>query len=151
MICADHFASHVYLLSPFYFALIFSTLAMATLYVTDVTRSVLLFFGILRCVGYGLSVCDALLRECIAMLSRIFLPPPASNGAWHPTYDRPISLYLPHVSHQLQAPRIMSRTHVDAIHHVPVFWLEILVRHARYFTLCAFITWFFVHSTSRST
>ena len=28
---------------------------------------------------------------------------------------------------------------------------KILVRHARYFTLCTFITWFFVYSTSTST
>ena len=49
---------------------------MAALYVTDVTRSVLtgstlLFFGVLLCVGYGLSVRDPVLRECIAMLSEI--------------------------------------------------------------------------------
>ena len=90
---------------------------MATLYVTDVTRSVLLFFGILRCVGYGMFLCDAVSRECIAMLSRKFLSPPASNGTWHLIYDLPISLYLPHVSHQFQAPRIMSGTHCK--HHPP--------------------------------
>ena len=90
--CADHLELHVYLLSILLcFGSIFSTLVMATLYVPDITCSVLLFFGILRCVGYGLSVCDAVLHECIIMLSRRFLPPPASNGAWHPTYDRPIS------------------------------------------------------------
>ena len=44
---------------------------MATLYVTNITCYVLRFFGIFRRVGYGVSVCDAVLREYIAMLSKI--------------------------------------------------------------------------------
>ncbi|KAI0251968.1 hypothetical protein BJV78DRAFT_1206012 [Lactifluus subvellereus] len=53
---------------------IFSSLVMAALYVTAgikrsvLTGSTLLFFGILLRVGHSLSVCDPVLRECIAML-----------------------------------------------------------------------------------
>ena len=50
---------------------------MAALYVTGITRSVLtgstlLFFGILLRVGYSLSVCGPVFRECIAISSRQF-------------------------------------------------------------------------------
>ena len=55
---------------------------MAALYVTGIPHSILtgptlLFFGILPRVGYGLSACDPVLRECITMLSRnsFHLPP----------------------------------------------------------------------------
>jgi hypothetical protein len=69
---------------------------MAALYVTGITHSVLtgstlLFFGILLRVGYSLSVCGPVLRECIAILSQQFPPLPASNGDWLPVYARPIS------------------------------------------------------------
>jgi hypothetical protein len=58
---------------------------MAALYVTDITRSVLTgptlpFLGVLLRVSYSLSICDPGLRDCIATLSRQFLPLPASNG-----------------------------------------------------------------------
>jgi hypothetical protein len=77
------------------------------------TGSTLLVIDILLCFGYDLSVCHAVLcaLECTAVFSRKFLSLPALSGGWHPIYDRPISLYLPRVSHQLQAPRVMSRAH----------------------------------------
>jgi hypothetical protein len=64
------------------------------------------FFGILRCVGYGLSVCDAVLRECIAMPSRntFHSLPQMVPGTLS-------MIGLSHSTHQFQAPRIMSRTH----------------------------------------
>ena len=67
---------YMYTYSPFYFALLrYSPCWLWLLSVADITCSVLLFFGILRCVGYGMSVCDAVLRECIAMLSKISSTP----------------------------------------------------------------------------
>jgi hypothetical protein len=77
---------------------------MAAFYVTGITRSVLtgstiLFSGILLRVGYGL-LYDG-------NVSPSSLEIPASNGAWHPIYDRPISLYVPHVS-----PPVPSTSHV---------------------------------------
>ena len=39
--------------------------------------------------------------------------PAVENGAWHPIHYLLISFYLPHVSHQFQARRILSRTHLE--------------------------------------
>ena len=68
----------MYTYFPFYFSLLrHPSPWLWLLSVTDITCSVLLFFGILERVGYGLSVCDAVLRECITMLSRKHLLLPA--------------------------------------------------------------------------
>jgi hypothetical protein len=75
-------------------ASIFSSLVIAALYVTDINfcthqvHRIFLWYSPTVRAGYSLSVCDPVLRECIAMLSRKFLPLPASNGAWQPIYDR---------------------------------------------------------------
>ena len=91
---------------------------MAAFYVTGITRSVLtgstiLFSGILLRVGYGL-LYDG-------NVSPSSLEIPASNGAWHPVYDRPISLYVPHVSQP-----VPSTSHVLYLLQLDLLQLDLL-------------------------
>ncbi|KAI0250824.1 hypothetical protein BJV78DRAFT_1217166 [Lactifluus subvellereus] len=116
---------------------------------TFCTHRVYPMFGIILRVGYGLSVCDPALRECIAMLSKI---PSTPRLKWclAPIYDRSISLSC--LTFHTSSKHLASWQEQSKRHHDPLCVLA----GKSYFAildisrLVSLTAQFFDHTTSTS-